>query len=302
MQPRAEPAGTLLRDTLVRLVGAMWPWFMVGVIDLLVIGSNAFTLIAYPVDWGVLAQIPSRLSDGTLYVHDQAYNYIWSPAAAWIIALAVLPLGYHVWFVLHAVSLAVLRDRQLIGLAVCSLPLWVDAGLGNTLAFVFVTAALAIRGSHGGRLAYLALCALMPRPLQLPLAAWLVVRDPTVRVPFAAMVTGVVGFSVATGDLGDWVAVMGPLAAAQAAGGANLGPTRFLGAGWLLIGIPLGAWLAMRGRLGLAGLAITPYLFPQYLLFALLETIRPADPAQPRVPPSPRPTEAPASELAARPQ
>ena len=51
----------------------------------------------------------------------------------------------------------------------------------------------------------------------------------------------------------------------------NVGPTALIGLWWLLLGVPLGAWLFWRGRVGLAGLAISPYLLPYYLMMALLD-------------------------------
>jgi hypothetical protein len=50
----------------------------------------------------------------------------------------------------------------------------------------------------------------------------------------------------------------------------NVGPSRWLGAWWLLAGIPLAAWLTWRGRVGLASLAVSPYLLPYYLMFGVL--------------------------------
>ena len=53
--------------------------------------------------------------------------------------------------------------------------------------------------------------------------------------------------------------------------GYNLGPSAFLGTAWLIIGIPLAAWLTYRGRVGWAGLAASVYVLPAYLLWPLLE-------------------------------
>lgn len=50
---------------------------------------------------------------------------------------------------------------------------------------------------------------------------------------------------------------------------SNIGPSRFVGLWWLAAGIPLGAWLFSRGRLGWAGLAVSPYIWPYYLYWAL---------------------------------
>jgi len=49
------------------------------------------------------------------------------------------------------------------------------------------------------------------------------------------------------------------------------GPPAWLGSAWLLIGVPLGAWLTWRGRVGWAGLAISPYWLMPYYLMLLLE-------------------------------
>ncbi len=49
---------------------------------------------------------------------------------------------------------------------------------GNTFTFVVVAAAFALRGSRFGALAFLALTALMPRPVQIPLALWLLWTRP----------------------------------------------------------------------------------------------------------------------------
>jgi hypothetical protein len=55
----------------------------------------------------------------------------------------------------------------------------------------------------------------------------------------------------------------------------DLGPTRFLGMAWLIIGVPLAAWLTWKGRVGWAGLAMSPYVPPVYLMLLLFE-LRPA--------------------------
>ena len=252
---------------------ALWPWLLLLAIDALVIATGAVALIRWPHDWGVFEQIPQRLIDGSLYVHEPGYNFVWSPAVAWVIAIGVLPLGFYAWFVLHAVSLALLRDRRLIALAVCSLSLWIDAGIGNTVAFAFVTGVLALRGSRVGELAFLALFVLIPRPVTLPLALWLLWREPRTRLPFAAMVAAVALTTLGSGYALDWLGAVASLTSEHASGDANAGPTRLLGMWWMFVGVPLAIWLAAHRRLGLAGLAITPYLFPQYLLLALWDVV-----------------------------
>ena len=51
----------------------------------------------------------------------------------------------------------------------------------------------------------------------------------------------------------------------------NIGPSRLVGAWWLVVGIPLAAWLTWRGRVGLAGLALSLYVLPYYLLMLILD-------------------------------
>ena len=251
-----------------------WPWLLVLATDALVVAIGAVALIRWPHDWGVFEQLQQRLADGSLYVHEPGYNFVWSPAAAWILAYGAVPLGFYAWFVLHAVSLALLRDRLLITLAVCSLPLWIDAGLGNTVAFAFVAGVLALRGSRLGELAFLAFFVLIPRPVTLPLALWLLWRQPRTRLPFAAIAAVVVLTAIASGHALDWLGAVASLTAEHASGAANAGPTRLLGMWWMLVGVPLAIWLAAHRRFGLAGLAITPYLFPQYLLVALWDVVK----------------------------
>lgn len=58
----------------------------------------------------------------------------------------------------------------------------------------------------------------------------------------------------------------------------NFSPTRLIGVVWLLIGVPLAAWLTWKGRVGIAGLAMTPYLLPPYLLMLLWDLMTPRPP------------------------
>ena len=53
----------------------------------------------------------------------------------------------------------------------------------------------------------------------------------------------------------------------------NIGPSALIGSWWLIVGIPLGIWLTWRGRIGLAGLAVSPYVLPYYLLIGVLELV-----------------------------
>ena len=256
-------ASTLRQDRLAILI-------VLGSSGMLLL-EGGWALVAWPYDWGVLAQLPSRLADGSLYALDPTYNFIWSPAAGALIAALVVPFGYWGWFAAHVLVLAFLRDRRVIALALLSLSLWADAGLGNTIVFAAVAGILALRGSTAGEVASLALFVLIPRPLQLPLVVWLLWHRPHLRLPFIAMALAVGVSAYVTGYLEAWVAAALSLAAAAADGPANFGPTSLVGAAWFLVAVPGAIVLTRHRRVGLAGLLLSPYLYPQYLLFILLD-------------------------------
>jgi hypothetical protein len=72
----------------------------------------------------------------------------------------------------------------------------------------------------------------------------------------------------ATGYAVDWISAMLAYGSAPA---YNMGPSRVFGVWWLAIGLPLAAWMTLKCRVGWAGLAISPYVLPQYLMWPLVE-------------------------------
>lgn len=237
----------------------------------LLVSDTVRYLIVLPHDWAAFTEVPERLANGSLYDLGQGYYWAWAPAAAWLMAYAIVPLGYPFWIGLHLAAVPLLRHWQLIALTVVSVPFWIDVIIGNSVAFVFVTGILAIRGSRSGALVYLALCLLMPRPVQAPLAVWILWRRADARVPFAVIAVLTIATAVWSGYAEEWIAVLVPLAGSNYNNPANFGPTNLFGAAWFLVGFPLAVWLTVRGRTGLAGLAMTPYLLPQYFLLLLWE-------------------------------
>lgn len=109
----------------------------------------------------------------------------------------------------------------------------------------------------------------MPRPVLVPLAVWLLLRDPRLRLPTLALVIAHFVAAAAMGLLDDWIRTAVIYASTNQIG---IGPSRVLGIAGLLIGIPIATWLAWRGRMGWAGLAMSGYLLPQYLLVLLFES------------------------------
>lgn len=219
-------------------------------------------------DWGTWESAAQAVDGGALYAEGV---FVWSPIAAWILRLVVVPLGYWTWVGLHLASLLLLRDRLAILLVITCGGFWIDAVGGNFFTFVFVAAYLALRHrSRAAAVAFLALTLLMPRPVQLPLVAWLLARDPAIRLPAvgllvaSALLVGVGGHAV------PWLERLISLSQEYPFRGWDLGPTRVLGSVWLVVGVPLAALATWRGYPGWAGLLMTPYLVPQYILLPIV--------------------------------
>ena len=231
---------------------------------------RTFPALTQPQDWGLWLLVPQMLESGTLY--DYGY-FVWSPVAAYLL-IPVVAAGYHVWFALHVASLALLGNPRVGLLVLASFPFWADTLMGNAMAFAAIAGSLAVQGSRAGAVAFLALTVLMPRPLQLPLAASLVLGDRRLAAAAAAMAAGTVAVAVVTGYLDEWLASAVPFGAGSMAHLGNVGPTALLGSAWYLFGVPLAVWLTLHRRFGLAGLALTTYVAPQYLLALLWELPR----------------------------
>lgn len=226
------------------------------------------SLMFLPNDWQVWTWLPGWIESGRLYAPE--HWIVWSPPAMWFMAFVVVPLGYAAWWAAHLLALLTL-PRVVAVLTVVSVPFWMDAMNGQTIVFQFVTGYLALRGSRAGTVAFLALAVLIPRPLVVPLTAWLLWREPWTRLPFMGMGLGVVGAAALSGDLLPWIGNMLAIGRDNSDHFANLSPTRIIGAAWLVVGVPLAGVLTYYGRVGWAGLALSPYLLPNYLLAVLWE-------------------------------
>lgn len=217
-------------------------------------------------DWTLWSALPTSIAQGHMYdTGPTEAHFVWSPIAGYAMAWITQWIGYWPWLALHVVVVFLLRDWRLIGLVLISWGFWIDATAGNTWTFAFVAGALALRGSRVAAVVFLGMLFLMPRPIALPLAVWILWTMPEVRWPaitlFAWHALGV----LASGYGVEWMESM--RGTADIIG--NLSPTALVGWPWLLVGIPLGAYLALRGYLGWAGMAISPYLLPAYLLTPL---------------------------------
>lgn len=198
-------------------------------------------------------------------------TYRWSPVAIWALVL-ITPLGITAWRAAQLVTVFTLRDWRAIALVLVSAPFWMDVTSGQAMTFVAVAAWHAVRGSRVGTWIFLTFCVLMPRPLMLPVLVWLLWKRPNLRLGFAVLVV-VHGVAVLATGLGpDWVARL-VASSSELRHVNNLAPSRFIGAAWIPVGFAIAGWLTWRGRLGLASLAASPYVFPYYLLMLILELI-----------------------------
>lgn len=236
-------------------------------VNLVLIPSKVRLDPAIPMDWQTFSALPAAIADGTIYDLEGAAPFTWSPVAAWIMA-GVTMVGYWPWVVAHVATVLLLRDVRMIGLVLVSYGFWWDAAQGNTLTFALVAGMLALTGSRAAALVYLGLFVLIPRPLMAPLALWLLWSDRSLLRPLAVMAVLHVAIVVASGYALIWpVAVL----LYELPVGITIGPTALVGHWWLLVGVPLGLWLAWRGTVGWAGLAVSPWVAPQYVLWPLLD-------------------------------
>jgi hypothetical protein len=237
---------------------------------LLVANQFSIMLAGYPgADLLVYQEAARRVGEGGLYANDSSYVFRYSPIAAYLF----IPLGLVtplIWRALHVAGALALPTWPMRILLLASWPLAFDLQLGNVMTFVLVAGAWALRRNRLAALIFFAFCLLFPRPFMLPIAAWLLWRQAWLRWPFVILFGLHAALVLATGLGGAWLHQL--FGSTEMVGSVfNVGPTAVVGLWWLLMGLPLGAWLFWRGRVGLAGLAVSPYLLPYYLMVALLD-------------------------------
>lgn len=248
------------------------PWRVVllasyVIINLVVLAGSLRLGPHVSTDWVVFSALADGIANGTVYDSGLRVPFVWSPVMAWIMA-GVVAVGYWPWVAAHIASVFLLRNPLVVCLALVSYAFWLDTAEGNTVTFAFVSGAMAMSGSRAAAIAFLGLLLLTPRPIMLPTAAWLLWHDRSLWRPFAAIFAAHSILVLASGLAVPWIHTMvgyeGPI-------DVSLGPTAWLGRWWLLAGVPIAMWLALRGWVGWAGAAASPYFLHQYLIWPLID-------------------------------
>ena len=236
-------------------------------------------LIAYPtpVDWVLFTTAADRIRSGMdPYGFDVAHeSFRWSPVAAWLF-VPISALGPLLWRVLHVAALLAL-PRRVAFIALVSWPFWFDFATGNVMTFLFVLAFLALRGSRWAAIGIIVLTILVPRPLMLPLAAWLLWRQRWLWPWAIGLFVAHAGALLVVGWTDAWVARLLETGGSQIGIPFDVGPARFIGTLWIPIGAGLAVVLLLLRRVGWACLVVSPYWLPYYLFMPLLELGRTND-------------------------
>lgn len=246
---------------------------LLAVLNVLLISVTDWTMLrgGAGADWSIFVEAGRRVTHGGLYAVEENYAFRYSPVFAHLFAL-VAPIGPLLWRLLHLLVAAAtaIRSPGLALAILASWPFWFDVEAGNIMTFVLALAIWALAGRGWATGVFLAVGLLAPRPLMIPIAAWLLWKRPEWRLPFAAMFVVHAGLVAVTGLGPDWLAALWA-SGAEIGSALNFGPSRIIGIGWMPIGILLGILLTMRGRVGLAALAVSPYWLPYYLLMPLAD-------------------------------
>jgi hypothetical protein len=225
------------------------------------------------VDWSQYVEAASRFwNGGELYAWTTNYGYHYSPLLAPLFGL-LAPLGALGWRAVHVIAALALPSWPMRLVVLISWPFWFDVEAGNIVTFMLLAAAWALRGNRVAGIVYLALLVMVPRPLMLPVAAWLLWRQPSLRWLFVGLFVAHALVVLASGWGPEWLNAL-VLASHDVLSPVNIGPSRFIGAWWLVLGGPLAAWLTVRGHVGWASLCASPYWLPYYLLMPVLELHR----------------------------
>jgi hypothetical protein len=234
---------------------------------LIVDGSVAF-------DWRIFVEAGRRFWAGSpdLYEVNELYSFRHSPLMAMVMP-AVSWIGVAGIRIVTFVAALALPSWPLRLLAIASWPFAMDLQHGALLTVITLAAAWAMTGSRIASVAFIVLTLLSPRPLMLPIAAYLLWTQPWLRLPSIILLVVNVLAVTATGYADEWAYVLTFVSSDMLDTPLNLSPSRLIGQAWVPVGIALAGYLTWRRRVGLASVVINPYVLPHYLLLLLLELV-----------------------------
>ena len=252
-----------------RLLGTAALWTLNGVG--LAIIAVAFFAADVGFDWELYVEAGRRFQEGNLYDWGPQVSFRYSPVLAGLFAV-IAPIGYVGWTALHFASLLTL-PRRLALLCLASFPFWADIYNGNTMTFVVVSAVAGLRGNRLGAVIFLTLAMLMPRPLMLPIAIYLLWRMREIIPIFAVVLIAHATAVVASGWGEAWIANLVTRGADDLGSRGDFGPSLLFGPWWYPVGLASALFLLVRRRFGLASLAASPYWLSHYFLVLVLEAV-----------------------------
>jgi hypothetical protein len=220
-------------------------------------------------DWRSYVEASHRWG-GDLYTRDVWwYGWRYSPVAVPIFGL-LAPMGEGLWRLLHFAALGMLPHPVRL-FALASYPFWFDVHAGNVLIFVVIAAYWALRGNKWGTGVFLVLALLIPRPLMLPIVAWILWKRPEWRLWFVAIFVAHAVAVAASGYGDDWLARLTQVGGEEVMQDINAAPSALIGVWWMIAAVPVAAWMFSRGLPAAAGLFLQPYWLPYYLLILLAD-------------------------------
>jgi hypothetical protein len=245
-------------------------WLTLGLVDAWFAGWGLIELKAVgpsKVDWAILTDGANQLAAGVdPYAHTL---FRWSPVAGWAL-IWITAMPFAIWAMLHLVGALAMPSWPLRILTLLSWPFWQDLSNGNVVTFIVLAGAWALTGNAVGAAAFLGFALLIPRPIMLPLVVWLLWKYPRWRLWFVVAFIAHAGVVLALDPHLAWFQKLAS-SARDVGNSYNWGPSALVGLWWLILGIPASIWLTLKGRIGWASLAVSPYLLAYYYLFLLFE-------------------------------
>ena len=259
----------------LNLIALAFAAAVLGTVNFVYVAQDVGIILssAEPWDWWVYGQAVERI-DGGMYEWSGGYRHRYPPLFAYAIAPFTW-LGLDAWRLLHVAALAFLPWRIAL-LVALSFPFVNDTAHASMMVFALVLGWHALAGSRPAFYGFLIVALLVPRPLMFPVIGWLLWQRPELRLPTFGIAAVYGALTLATGETAAFLSALGGSSDAFDYP-SNWGPSRIIGWAGVPISLALGIWLTWRGRLGLASVAISPYIVPYYWIMLWLEA-RPRSP------------------------